>query len=81
MFRLLLQNHILILIFQRAIHSEHDFYKNTYQDYHIISDDFKYGSQWKGREQKDRKVKHLYITNFITEDKKNLDIFDKFGII
>jgi len=63
------------------IHSEHDFYKNTYQDYHIISDDFKYGSQWKGREQKDRKVKHLYITNFITEDKKNLDIFDKFGII
>ena len=33
------------------IHSEHDFTR-AYQDYHIISDDFKYSSQWKDENKK-----------------------------
>ena len=38
--------------------------EDNYKNFNILSDDFAYASQWKGREQPDRKVKHLYITNF-----------------
>jgi len=46
------------------IHSNHLFYEKTYKNFNILKNDFKYASQWKGRIQKDREVKHLYITNF-----------------
>jgi DNA adenine methylase len=45
------------------IHMRHPFYEEHYKDYNILTKDFQYASQWKGREQKDRKVEHLYITN------------------
>ena len=45
------------------IHTRHPFYEKHYKNYNILTKDFQYASQWKGREQKDRKVEHLYITN------------------
>ena len=62
------------------IHTQHSFYEDSYKDFNILTDDFVYASQWSPRvkkslnlkgkegrklaEQSDRKVKHLYITNF-----------------
>ena len=62
------------------IHTQHSFYEDSYKDFNILTDDFAYASQWaprvkkslnlKGKEgrklaeQSDRKVKHLYITNY-----------------
>ena len=46
------------------IHTQHPFYEENYKKYNILTKDFQYSSQWKGRIQKDRKVEHLYITNF-----------------
>ena len=46
------------------IHTRHPFYEKHYKNYNILTKDFQYASQWKGRKQTDRKVKHLYITNF-----------------
>ena len=46
------------------IHTRHPFYEKHYKNYNILTKDFQYASQWKGRKQTDRKVEHLYITNF-----------------
>ena len=62
------------------IHHKHSFYEDNYKNFNILTDDFVYASQWsprvkkslnlKGKDgrkvakQTDRKVKHLYITNF-----------------
>ena len=51
------------------IHCDCNFYRDKYKSFNIISKDFSYSSQWKGRKQNNRKTKHLYITNF------NLDLF------
>ena len=45
----------------------------NYKNFNILSDNFVYASQWKGRKQTDRKVKHLYITNFdINKDENKI---------
>ena len=55
------------------IHHNHSFYENNYKKFNILTDDFVYASQWKGRKQTDRKVKHLYITNFdINKDENKI---------
>ena len=48
------------------IHTRHPFYEKNYKNYNIQTKDFQYASQWKGRIQEDRKVEHLYITNYGT---------------
>jgi len=46
------------------IHTQHPFYEKNYKKFNTLTKDFQYASQWKGRYQKDRKVEHLYITNY-----------------
>lgn len=57
------------------IHTQHPFYEEKYKNHNIQINDFQYASQWKGREQKDRKVKHLYITNYSNLGESTLSEF------
>lgn len=45
------------------IHSDHDFYRQAYADFHITEVPVRYSQQWKGRERPDASVSHLYISN------------------
>jgi len=47
------------------IHSDHDFYRDSYKDFNIIEIDFAYAQRFgKGKDHSGAKVKHLYITNY-----------------
>ena len=47
------------------IHSDHEFYRESYRDYNIIDKDFAYAQRFgKGKDHTGAKVKHLYITNY-----------------
>ena len=47
------------------IHSDHEFYRETYKDFNIMDKDFNYAQRFgKGKDHSGAKVKHLYITNY-----------------
>ncbi len=47
------------------IHSDHEFYRETYKDFNIADKDFAYAQRFgKGKDHSGAKVKHLYITNY-----------------
>ena len=47
------------------IHSDHEFYRESYKDFNIIERDFAYAQRFgKGKDHSGAKVKHLYITNY-----------------
>jgi len=47
------------------IHSDHEFYRDSYKDFNIIEKDFAYAQRFgKGKDHSGSKVKHLYITNY-----------------
>ena len=47
------------------IHSDHEFYRESYRDYNIIDKDFAYAQRFgKDKDHTGAKVKHLYITNY-----------------
>lgn len=50
------------------IHSDHQFYRDTYKDFNIIEKDFAYAQRFgKNKDHSGAKVKHLYITNYEVE--------------
>ena len=47
------------------IHSDHEFYRESYKDFNIVEKDFAYAQRFgKGKDHSGAKVKHLYITNY-----------------
>lgn len=47
------------------IHSDHEFYRESYKDFNIIERDFAYAQRFgKGKDHSGAKVKHLYVTNY-----------------
>jgi DNA adenine methylase len=47
------------------IHSDHEFYRDTYKDFNIIEKDFAYAQRFgKDKDHSGAKVKHLYVTNY-----------------
>ena len=47
------------------IHSDHEFYRETYKDFNIMDKDFNYAQRFgKGKDHSGAKVKHLYVTNY-----------------
>lgn len=50
------------------IHSDHEFYRDTYSEYNIVEKDFAYAQRFgKNKNHSRAKVKHLYITNYNLE--------------
>jgi len=48
-----------------VIHSDHEFYRDSYKDFNIIQKDFAYAQRFgKDRDHSGSKVKHLYVTNY-----------------
>lgn len=51
------------------IHSDHEFYRDSYKDFNIIEKDFAYAQRFgKNKDHSGAKVKHLYVTNYPTCD-------------
>ena len=46
------------------IHSDCELYRDLYKNFTINVNDFQYAQNFKGREMKQSKVQHLYITNY-----------------
>jgi len=47
------------------IHSDHEFYRDSYKDFSVIEKDFAYAQRFgKEKNHSGAKVKHLYITNY-----------------
>jgi len=47
------------------IHSDHEFYRESYKDFNILEKDFAYAQRFgKDKDHSGAKVKHLYITNY-----------------
>jgi DNA adenine methylase len=47
------------------IHSDHEFYRDSYEDYNIMTKDFVYSQRFgKNKNHSGAKVQHLYITNY-----------------
>jgi DNA adenine methylase len=47
------------------VHSDHEFYRESYKDFNIIERDFAYAQRFgKGKDHSGSKVKHLYVTNY-----------------
>jgi DNA adenine methylase len=47
------------------IHSDHEFYRDSYKDFNIIEKDFAYAQRFgKNKDHSGASVKHLYITNY-----------------
>lgn len=47
------------------VHSDHEFYRETYKDFNIMTKDFVYAQRFgKGKNHSGAKVQHLYITNY-----------------
>lgn len=47
------------------IHSDHEFYRDSYRDFNIIEKDFSYAQRFgKDKDHSGSKVKHLYVTNY-----------------
>jgi DNA adenine methylase len=51
------------------IHSDHEFYRESYKDFNILDKDFAYAQRFgKDKNHSGANVKHLYITNFTREE-------------
>jgi DNA adenine methylase len=51
------------------IHSDHEFYRDSYKDYNIMTKDFVYSQRFgKNKNHSNAKVQHLYITNYPVEE-------------
>lgn len=49
------------------VHSDHEFYRDSYSDYNIMTKDFVYAQRFgKNKNHTGAKVQHLYITNYAT---------------
>ena len=49
------------------IHSDHEFYRESYKDFNIIEKDFAYAQRFgKDKDHSGANVKHLYVTNYDT---------------
>lgn len=49
------------------IHSDHEFYRDSYKNFNIMEKDFAYAQRFgKDKDHSGAKVKHLYITNYKT---------------
>ena len=47
------------------VHSDHEFYREAYKDFHIMTKDFQYAQRFgKDKDHTGAKVQHLYITNY-----------------
>ena len=47
------------------IHSDHEFYRDSYKDFNIVEKDFSYAQRFgKDKDHSGAKVKHLYIANY-----------------
>jgi len=47
------------------VHSDHEFYRETYKDFNIMTKDFVYAQRFgKDKNHSKAKVQHLYITNY-----------------
>jgi DNA adenine methylase len=47
------------------VHSDHEFYRENYKDYNIMTKDFLYAQRFgKGKNHSGASVQHLYITNY-----------------
>lgn len=47
------------------VHSDHEFYREQYKDFHIMTKDFQYAQRFgKDKDHSSAKVQHLYITNY-----------------
>ena len=47
------------------VHSDHEFYRETYKDFHIMTKDFQYAQRFgKDKDHTGANVQHLYITNY-----------------
>ena len=47
------------------VHSDHEFYRDSYKDYNIVTKDFLYSQRFgKGKDHSGASVQHLYITNY-----------------
>jgi DNA adenine methylase len=55
------------------VHSDHEFYRDSYKDYNIVTKDFLYSQRFgKGKDHSGAEVKHLYITNYDTNQNNAL---------
>lgn len=51
------------------VHSDHEFYRETYKDFHIMTKDFQYAQRFgKDKDHSGAKVQHLYITNYPVDE-------------
>ena len=51
------------------IHSEHEFYRDSYKDYNVLTKDFLYAQRFgKDKNHSGAKVSHLYIRNYETNN-------------
>lgn len=51
------------------VHSDHEFYRETYKDFHIMTKDFQYAQRFgKDKDHSAAKVQHLYITNYPVDE-------------
>ena len=47
------------------VHSDHEFYREQYKDFNIMTKDFTYAQRFgKNKDHGGAKVTHLYITNY-----------------
>ena len=47
------------------VHSDHEFYRDNYKDYNIMTKDFLYSQRFgRGKDHSGASVQHLYITNY-----------------
>lgn len=47
------------------VHSDHEFYRDSYKDYNIMTKDFLYSQRFgRGKDHSGASVQHLYITNY-----------------
>ena len=51
------------------VHSDHEFYREAYKDFHIMTKDFQYAQRFgKDKDHSSAKVQHLYITNYPVDE-------------
>lgn len=51
------------------VHSDHQFYREQYNDFNIYVEDFVYSQRFgKNKNHSKAKVQHLYITNYPVEE-------------
>lgn len=60
------------------VHIDCDLYRDLYSDYNIITNDYTYSQNFKGRDNSGNSVKHLYITNYDVELESDIVTLENF---